>query len=347
MPRWNRRSAFTLVELLVVIAIIGVLVALLLPAVQAAREAARRSQCTNNMKQVALGLLNFESANEALPGGSSYEERNVPTADRNNWKRWVVEVLPFMEQTSIHSQVDVTEPFFLSTTPAALRNRKLAAETVITALICPSDPQAASPILEDRVASGDNPPVSQGLWYKGSMGPTIPDHCAFLVSGMTAAEQNAVCMGADYGSAFATSSFKSNCFAGIKGMSCPDSSVCVGMICRTKHGVELRQVSDGTSNTILIGETLPGHSEYNCTFCENMNVGSTHVPLNAMESDVPGATPRSTHDRSNGFKSLHQGGVNFAFSDGSVHFVSEAADWYLVNALGTKAADDSTAGFGS
>jgi prepilin-type processing-associated H-X9-DG protein len=111
--------------------------------------------------------------------------------------------------------------------------------------------------------------------------------------------------------------------------------------------VELRQASDGTSNTILIGETLPGHSEYNCTFCENMNVGSTHVPLNIMEMDVLAATPRSTHDRTNGFKSLHQGGVNFAFSDGSVHFISEAADWYLINALGTKAADDSTAGFGS
>jgi hypothetical protein len=86
-------------------------------------------------------LLNYESAHEALPGGSSYEERNVPSADRDNWQRRVVSVLPFMEQASVHQRIDLTEPFFLTSTSAALQNRKLAAETVITALVCPSDPQ--------------------------------------------------------------------------------------------------------------------------------------------------------------------------------------------------------------
>src|SRR5688500_9519401 len=90
------RVAFTLVELLVVIAIIGVLVALLLPAVQAAREAARLMQCTNNLKQVALGMLNYENSKGEIPGGTSYEERSVAANDRKDWRRWVVSVLPYM-----------------------------------------------------------------------------------------------------------------------------------------------------------------------------------------------------------------------------------------------------------
>jgi prepilin-type N-terminal cleavage/methylation domain-containing protein len=130
-------SGFTLVELLVVIAIIGVLVALLLPAVQAAREAARRSQCTNNMKQTALGLLNYESAKEKIPGGASYDDRSMAAADRTNWERWVVSVLPYIEQAQLFQQIDPKSPFKLLSTAGATRNKQLAATTVITSLICP------------------------------------------------------------------------------------------------------------------------------------------------------------------------------------------------------------------
>src|SRR5438067_9724665 len=91
-----RRLAFTLVELLVVIAIIGVLVALLLPAVQAAREAARRTQCTNHLKQLGVALHNFEGAKKSLPAGSGYT-RVEPKGN------WVVAILPYMEETSICS----------------------------------------------------------------------------------------------------------------------------------------------------------------------------------------------------------------------------------------------------
>jgi prepilin-type N-terminal cleavage/methylation domain-containing protein/prepilin-type processing-associated H-X9-DG protein len=349
MPRLNKRSAFTLVELLVVIAIIGVLVALLLPAVQAAREAARRSQCTNNMKQVALGLLNYESAKGALPGGSSYEERNIAIADRKNWQRWVVSVLPYMEQATIHQQISLKDPFDIrdSSTAGVVRNNKLAATTIISSLICPSDIQAGEPILDGRTTSGDNPEVCQGLWYRGSMGPTIPDQCAFLAPTMTARDAASVCMGSNYGSNFPSpdANFMAPCYKPSALVRCPDTSVCVGMICRNLKGVELREASDGTSNTFLLGETLPAHSKYNCTFCENFNTSSTHIPLNTMEDE--NGTPASTHPRAAGFKSLHQGGVQFAFSDGSVHFIPENADYFIVNALGTKAAEESNASVGS
>jgi prepilin-type N-terminal cleavage/methylation domain-containing protein/prepilin-type processing-associated H-X9-DG protein len=351
MPRLNKRSAFTLVELLVVIAIIGVLVALLLPAVQAAREAARRSQCTNNMKQVALGLLNYESARGTLPGGSNYEDTRNNLSTKTDWQRWVVVVLPFMEQNAVFQQIDLNAHFNLSlaipATAAATQNNKLASTTVISSLICPSDPQAASPILEGRQPSGDNPPICQGLWYKGSMGPTIPDNCGFLAPAMTARDSASVCMGSNYGTEIANANvdFMAPCHKPSGVVRCPDMSVCVGMICRTRKGVELREASDGTSNTFLLGETLPAHSKYNCTFCENFNTGSTHVPLNTMEDE--NATPASNHARAAGFKSLHQGGVQFAFADGSVHFIPEAADYFIVNALGTKAAEESNASVGS
>jgi hypothetical protein len=110
------------------------------------------------------------------------------------------------------------------------------------------------------------------------------------------------------------------------------------MICRTRVGTPLKAVTDGTSNTFLLGETLPAHSRYSCTFCENFNVGTTHIPLNNMEDERgPVAT---SHARAAGFKSLHPSGVHFAMSDGSVHFIPETTDYFVVNALGTKAADE-------
>ena len=99
--RNKSRNGFTLVELLVVIAIIGILIALLLPAVQAAREAARRMQCTNNLKQLGLGILNYESANGSLPAGSVYNSSNC-TSGECYGTSFLAVILPYMELNDLY-----------------------------------------------------------------------------------------------------------------------------------------------------------------------------------------------------------------------------------------------------
>lgn len=126
-------TAFTLVELLVVIAIIGVLVALLLPAVQAAREAARRSQCSNNIKQQMLGVLNYESARRTLPAGMDVFS---PLTDQAGFKTanstWAIEILPYMEQQTLGDLFDFTRPI------SDLGNLHLI-DNEIASFLCPSD----------------------------------------------------------------------------------------------------------------------------------------------------------------------------------------------------------------
>ncbi len=106
--RARRCAGFTLVELLVVIAIIGVLVALLLPAVQAAREAARRSQCGNNLKQIGLAVLNHDSAKGRFPAGSTAASTSI---DSMNSSQWSVDLLPYAEQAPVFALWDRSQDF--------------------------------------------------------------------------------------------------------------------------------------------------------------------------------------------------------------------------------------------
>ncbi len=130
--RWRTlRTAFTLVELLVVIAIIGILVALLLPAVQAAREAGRRSSCLNNLKQIAIGLHNYHDTMKKFPAG--YYQ--IPSGPPNE-STWISHILPYIEQTSLYNGI-VTWDYFGS--PPANPGVTLVVQTKIPILLCPSD----------------------------------------------------------------------------------------------------------------------------------------------------------------------------------------------------------------
>ena len=130
----NRRvAAFTLVELLVVIAIIGVLVALLLPAVQAAREAARRTSCLNSLSQLGLAHHNFEFHFETLPAGVTNEDGPIRNEPKGQHVSWIVRLLPYLEQNALHRTFDVDAGAY------APENAQVRA-AVIQTLICPSDP---------------------------------------------------------------------------------------------------------------------------------------------------------------------------------------------------------------
>ena len=146
----NSRSGFTLVELLVVIAIIGVLVALLLPAVQAAREAARRSSCSNNLKQLGLALQNYHDTHNVLPLGTL--NANVTSEFSGLRMTWALPLFPFMEQGNVHSQYDFSQPYY-SAINCDSATKPTAAQ--IPTMLCSSDGGA-----KQRISPG-----SPGLRY--------------------------------------------------------------------------------------------------------------------------------------------------------------------------------------
>ena len=158
-PSGPRTRGFTLIELLVVIAIIGVLIGLLLPAVQAAREAARRAQCTNNLKQLALGAANYESSNGCMPQANFYGFNGGSQFSLSHWVR----MAPFIEQGAAYNAAN----FFVGYDHAS--NTTVAGITVAT-LYCPSDPTAGSSAqVQDYPTS---PPRPQGYsFYSGNAGP--------------------------------------------------------------------------------------------------------------------------------------------------------------------------------
>jgi prepilin-type N-terminal cleavage/methylation domain-containing protein/prepilin-type processing-associated H-X9-DG protein len=317
VARTSRRRAFTLVELLVVIAIIGILIALLLPAVQAAREAARRVQCANHLKQIGIALHAYHDNHGVLPFASGY--RYDPPGSWQVDSRtgtWAAFILPHMEQQAVYDLFDFD---YRLSHPV----NKKAVATVIPTYICPSDPQSAEPIFEyrDCIVSSLHPRPALGLWYPASMGPTHNDRCVYcpLPKNTASDPDSYCCQGYNYGSRE------------------PENNS-VGMFGRFPIGVRFRDVSDGLSNTIAAGETLPGQCVYNGAYAANFPLAGTTIPINIFEVCL---APPGCHVRACGFKSLHPSGANFLMGDGSVHFVNEFIDYRLYNELGTRAGGES------
>jgi prepilin-type N-terminal cleavage/methylation domain-containing protein len=309
---FRQKPGFTLVELLVVIAIIGVLVALLLPAVQAAREAARRIKCANNLKQIGIGLHNYESTYQTLPWGNAYGGPIFGFSPS-----WSTSVLPFIELQSHYEKFDLSQSMDHA-------NNSFAVTQPVKVYICPSDSNVRNPILDARCAccSLGNPSRSMGLWYAGSMGPVHVDNCNFCPT-TTPSETNPCCQGNSWG----------------------DAASAPGLFHRWTACVRLRDVTDGTSNTIMCGETLPTQSGHLAAFSKNLSLCSTNIPMTikATQAELPviGMSDSTMHSvnpahKFNGFKSQHPGTVQFVLADGSVRGLNQNLDSVTYWALGTR-----------
>ncbi|QDT00937.1 DUF1559 domain-containing protein [Adhaeretor mobilis] len=319
------RKAFTLVELLVVIAIIGVLVGLLLPAVQAARAAARRTQCQNNMKQVGLAILNYESANGEFPPSSTWPENNNgdPSGFSNknsHLANWVVLTLAYMEQQSIYDAFDLTLPI---SDPA----NELARSAQIPGLLCPEDTEYNQEPFNGNTAADTN--GFGNNWARGNYAAN---------AGLGAMSTNS------HGS-FSAAGPNS------PGWNRDDLRGVMG----ANTGITIARVTDGTSNTILAGEIRAGVVEFDVRGTWALGGGPSALWRHGYYGDAAG--PNSPGDeaddtigcqdviRAIGTKvalaqmkmgcigrdrnsqqtarSQHQGGLFVCFVDGSVHWISD------------------------
>ena len=347
MVRTNgTRRGFTLVELLVVIAIIGVLVALLLPAVQAAREAARRMQCANNLKQYGLAINTYHDIWNKLPNSNWVNTPGATTTWNINWgyavPSWQANVLPQMEQQPLYDKINWNWATpnngwdsLVSGPSGVVRARQIQ----VPYARCPSD---ASPESTDWAQAS----------YSGSLGSqatvSANGSCNLFYTNvpMTATspgifyQENLSGGNSDHGNSWDQSNISGifNRF-GMKGF------------------LNFGAVRDGTSNTIFVGEVIPechdhgsgwwnmngngmAHASTSCpinifTTCagSQQEAASKGYPYNGLTS-MPDCIAKSNWNLSWGFKSRHPQGCQFVFGDGSVHFISQSVNYATYQRLG-------------
>jgi len=297
---------FTLIELLVVIAIIAILVALLLPAVQQAREAARRSQCKNNFKQVALALHNYHDVHKLFPPGALMGNPSSATCSdpAKLGFGWAAFILPMLEETALYNNLNFNvhyhqQPPAIST---GLYSTKGNIGEVIKVYLCPSDPRGR----ERKNISDSSTYDSEGT-NRDDGGPTNMSGVADSTNWMCGSTPTLVAKARDVDARGVLYGFSSTAFDGI---------------------------IDGTSNTFLIAEVSGGASG------SNDGQGWATMNLTDLGDGIngPQSLPKGTFvtSRELGPSSYHSGGCHFAMGDGSVRFVSENASLQLLMALATR-----------
>ena len=325
----KRQNAFTLVELLVVIAIIGILVGMLLPAVQQVREAARRATCLNNIRQLVLAAHNYESANRRLPAGAS-KLRLAGGGTGNVAGPWISSLMREIEQPQVAEQLKIAEGGCTTNAEMHAKCMHMSTQHHIPLLLCASSTQ------EDEIASD---PVNGGgtMHYYGVAGPS-------------------------HGSGFKTYSPTPNQYGiiGLEGLFSPygDSSTGLAFYSR-RRAKGFRDMRDGSSNIIAIGEISASPSDssgmnphragwtfgaigtsFAREFSPRQLLGIRSVGLygiNEYHDYVGDQLSRNNQ----AFSSNHPNGANFALADGSAKFVNEAIDIETLRELSSIAGGES------
>ena len=299
-PLRSHRPGFTLVELLVVIAIIGVLVALLLPAVQSAREAARRMSCSNNLKQLSLGLHNYEDTHKAFP----------PAGIDSNHMGWAVMLLPYIEQKALFDQFNFNRGSWNSF------NRITLVQGVrIKAYLCPNL-LVRSDSYSLQVSNPDESNVS-ALHYFAILGPNGP------VS--TGSNEQYLTQG------LGTGGFGFCAMQGAFGQGIWNGKDVI------PTSNPLRTFTDGTSNTLLLGELAWPKYPYWRPWTRGWYSDTRGTLLYAARNVKNPINSKFTdpwNDAS--FGSLHPGGCMFSRADGSIHFVRQNVDMPTYRALASR-----------
>ncbi|RUL89111.1 DUF1559 domain-containing protein [Tautonia sociabilis] len=315
------RRGFTLIELLVVIAIIGVLIALLLPAVQSAREAARRAQCTNNLKQLALALQNYHDVNGSFPMGDAYQRRgNNPGGwVRQNFGPWVA-MTQFYEQGNIFNSLNTDVMIYYA-------QNSTTNGFAVSILWCPSDSEVINQRYPGNPGDGwdDSPIPMTYSSYAGNSGVLYYHAARGEVPQSLVGQNQGVFM-----------------HVGRPPSMTGGSGACT--TCASGKVVSISSIRDGTSNTIIAGDKAYGRvaaelgDPYGPNWWTSGLIGDTTYsalfPPNFFKSVAAGAAlpcyfPEQCGDSRNFIQtanSFHPGGCNFAFCDGSVRFIKNTVN---------------------